>query len=56
MRATCKMGDIQNVLTYQEVANQVLSCVQQDSELLNMFETKRTELGSAYYPDSSITF
>ena len=45
LRATCKMGDIQNVLTYQEVANQVLSCVRQDRELLNLFETKRAELG-----------
>ena len=52
LRATCKMGDIQNVLTYQEVANQVLSCVRQDSELLNLFETKRAELGNSYYPDS----
>lgn len=52
LHATCKMGDIQNVLTYQEVANQVLSCVRQDSELLNLFETKRAELGSLYYPDS----
>lgn len=52
LRATCKMGDIQNVLTYQEVANQVLFCVRQDSELLNLFETKRAELGSSYYPDS----
>ena len=51
LNATCKMGDPQNVLTYQEIANQVLSCVQQDSELLNMFETKRTELGNAYYRD-----
>ena len=49
--APCKMGDAQNVLTYEEVAYQVLSCVQQDSELLNMFETKRSELGSTYYPD-----
>ena len=46
------MGDIQNVLTYQEVADQVLSCVRQDSELLNLFETKRAELGNSYYPDS----
>lgn len=53
VHATCKMGDIQNVLTYQEVANQVLSCVRQDSELLNLFETKRAELGSLYYPDSA---
>lgn len=52
LSATCKMGDTQNVLAYQEVANQVLACVQQDSELLNMFETKRAELGSAYYPDA----
>ena len=52
LRATCKMGDIQNVLTYQEVANQVLSCVRQDRELLNLFETKRAELGNSYYPDS----
>ena len=51
LSANCKMGDTQNVLTYQEIANQVLSCVQQDSELLNMFETKRSELGSTYYPD-----
>lgn len=51
LHATCKMGDTQNVLTYQEVSNRVLSCVQQDSELLNLFETKRTELGNAYYPD-----
>lgn len=53
LRAPCKMGDIQNVLTYQEVADQVLSCVRQDSELLNLFETKRAELGSLYYPDSA---
>ena len=52
LRAPCKMGDIQNVLTYQEVADQVLSCVRQDSELLNLFETKRAELGNSYYPDS----
>lgn len=52
LRATCKMGDIQNILTYQEVADQVLSCVRQDSELLNLFETKRAELGNSYYPDS----
>ena len=52
LSATCKMGDIQNVLTYQEVANKVLACVQQDSELLNMFETKRAEFGSEYYPDA----
>ena len=52
LSATCKMGDIQNVLTYQEVANKVLACVQQDSELLNMFETKRAEFGSEYYPDT----
>lgn len=51
LSTTCKMGDTQNVLTYQEIANQVLSCVQQDSELLNIFETKRSELGSTYYPD-----
>ncbi|WP_243426020.1 ATPase [Flavonifractor plautii] len=51
LQATCKMGDSQNVLTYQEVANRVLSCVQQDSELLNLFETKQVELGSSYYPD-----
>ena len=53
LQAACKMGDSQNVLTYQEVANRVLSCVQQDSELLNLFETKRAELGSLYYPDSA---
>ena len=52
LQAACKMGDTQNVLAYQEVANQVLACVQQDSELLNMFEAKRAELGSAYYPDA----
>ena len=52
LSATCKMGDIQNVLTYQEVASKVLACVQQDSELLNMFETKRAEFGSEYYPDA----
>ena len=52
LSATYKMGDIQNVLTYQEVANKVLACVQQDSELLNMFETKRAEFGSEYYPDT----
>ena len=52
LNAACKKGDTQNVLTYQEVANRVLSCVQQDSELLNMFETKRAELGSAYYRDT----
>lgn len=51
LSTTCKMGDTQNVLVYQEVANQVLTCVQQDKELLNMFEEKRAELGSAYYPD-----
>lgn len=53
LQAICKMGDSQNVLTYQEIANRVLSCVQQDSELLNLFETKRAELGSSYYPDSA---
>ena len=52
LSATYKMGDIQNVLTYHEVANKVLACVQQDSELLNMFETKRAEFGSEYYPDA----
>ena len=52
LSATYKMGDIQNVLTYYEVANKVLACVQQDSELLNMFETKRAEFGSEYYPDA----
>ena len=51
LQAACKMGDSQNVLTYQEIANRVLSCVQQDSELLNLFETRRAELGSSYYPD-----
>lgn len=49
---TCKKGDTQNILIYQEVANRVLSCVQQDSELLNMFQIKRTELGREYYPDA----
>ena len=49
---TCKKGDTQNILTYQEVANRVLSCVQQDSELLNMFQIKRAELGREYYPDA----
>lgn len=49
---TCKKGDTQNILTYQEVANRVLSCVQHDSELLNMFQIKRTELGREYYPDA----
>ena len=53
LQAACKMGDSQNVLTYQEIANRVLSCVQQDSELLNLFETKRAELGSSHYPDSA---
>lgn len=53
LQATCKMGDSHNVLTYQEIANRVLSCVQQDSELLNLFETKRAELDSSYYPDSA---
>lgn len=51
LQAACKMGDSQNVLTYQEIANRVLSCVQQDSELLNLFETRRAGLGSSYYPD-----
>jgi hypothetical protein len=49
---TCKKGDTQNILIYQEVANRVLSCVQQDSELLNMFQIKRAELGREYYPDA----
>ena len=49
---TCKKGDTQNILTYQEVANRVLSCVKQDSELLNMFQIKRAELGREYYPDA----
>lgn len=53
LQATCKMGDSHNVLTYQEIANRVLSCVQQDSELLNLFETTRAELDSSYYPDSA---
>lgn len=52
LSANCKMGDTQNVLTYQEIANRVLSCVQHDSELLNMFQIKRTELGREYYPDA----
>ena len=43
---------MENILIYQEVANRVLSCVQQDSELLNMFQIKRTELGREYYPDA----
>lgn len=43
---------LENILIYQEVANRVLSCVQQDSELLNMFQIKRTELGREYYPDA----
>ena len=47
----CKMGDAQNVLAYQEIANRILYCVQQDSELRNLFETKRAELGSSYYSD-----
>ena len=51
LQATCKMGDPQNVLAYQEVADRVLACVQQDSELLNMFQIKRAELGREYYPD-----
>lgn len=52
LQAACKMGDSQNILTYQEVGNRVLSCVQQDSELLNMFQIKRAELGREYYPDA----
>lgn len=51
LNTTCKTGDTQNVLTYQEIANRVLSCVQQDQELLNLFEMKLAELGSSYYPD-----
>lgn len=51
LNTTCKTGDTQNVLTYQEIANRVLSCVQQDEELLNLFEMKLAELGSSYYPD-----
>lgn len=51
LQATCKMGDTHNILAYQEVANLVLSCVQQDSELLDLFEIKRKEFGNAYYPD-----
>lgn len=47
----CKMGDPQNVLAYQELANRVLSFVRQDGELRNLFETKLAELGSSYYPD-----
>lgn len=52
LSATCKKGDPQNVLTYQEIANKVLACVQQDSELLNMYSRKQEELGSEYYPDT----
>lgn len=51
LNATCKRGDTQNVLIYQDIANRVLSCVQQDKELLNLLEIKLTELGSSYYPD-----
>lgn len=51
MNVPCKMGDKQNVLTYQEVANRVLSCIQQDTELLNMIEAKLNELDGTYYPD-----
>ena len=38
-------------LPIREVADRVLACVQQDSELLNMFQIKRAELGREYYPD-----
>ena len=56
LQATCKMGDRHNVLTYQEIANRVLSCVQQDSELLNLFETKRQSWTARIIPIPHITF
>ena len=48
----CKMGDKQNVIAYQEIAEKVLRSVQQDSELLNMVQMELDKLGSAYYPDT----
>lgn len=41
--------DEEFVFSYRKVANQVLSCIQQDAKLLEMIEVKLDKLGDTYY-------
>lgn len=51
--APCKMGDTQNVITYHEVATQVLRYVEQDDELLHKEQEMLQALGKEYYEDAA---
>ena len=51
------MGDTKNVLAHEEATNQVLTCARQDSELLNLFETKLWQISEVHnIPILRITF
>lgn len=49
--APCKMGDKQNIMTYSEIAAQVLQYVEQDEDLLLWEQERLLELGDEYYQD-----